>query len=147
LKEQVGRFGLDGRVQFVGEIPQAELAAWMQRACVFVLPSISEGLGRVVVEAMATSTPPIGSNVGGIPEMIEDDATGFLVQPGDELMLAERLHWIFEHPDEACEMGRRARVFAERFFSTESYVRGYKQVFEAAQVLLTERDGYAHFTL
>ena len=86
----------------------------MRRACVFVLPSMSEGLGRVVVEAMATGTPVIGSQVGGIPEMVEDGVTGFLVQPGDETMLAERLRWILEHPDEAWEMGRRAHAFAKR---------------------------------
>src|SRR5438093_7836832 len=54
LKEQVKRFGLDERVQFIGVMPQVELALWMRKACVFVLPSVSEGLGRVGVEAMAT---------------------------------------------------------------------------------------------
>jgi glycosyltransferase involved in cell wall biosynthesis len=147
LKRQVMRLDLNGRVQFMGEMPQVELAAWLHRARVFVLPSTSEGLGRVVVEAMATGTPIIGSNVGGIPEMVENGTTGFLIQPGDEIALAERLQWILAHPDEAHEMGCRARVFAERFFSTKAYVQGYGQVFEVAQALLAGTGEHARSAL
>jgi glycosyltransferase involved in cell wall biosynthesis len=132
LKDQVRRYSLGGRVEFVEEMPQADLAERMQRACVFVLPSTSEGLGRVVVEAMAAGTPVIGSDVGGIPEMVKEGVTGFLVPPGDEITLAYRLRWVLEHPEEAREMGRRARAFAKGFFSTEAYVHGYRQIFEAS---------------
>jgi glycosyltransferase involved in cell wall biosynthesis len=137
LKQQVKRLGLDGHVRFVGEMPQAELATWMHRAGVFVLPSISEGLGRVVIEAMATGTPVIGSHVGGIPEMVHDGATGFLVPPEDEAALAEKIRWVFEQPERTREMGRDARAFAEKFFSTRAYINGYRQIFEDAQVFLT----------
>ena len=102
----------------------------------FVLPPYSEGLGRVVFEAMATGTAVIGSQVGGIPEIVEDGVTGFLVQPGDETRLAERLRWILEHPDEAQEMGHRARAFAESFFSTGRYIKGYRQIFDVVQLLI-----------
>ncbi len=138
LKEQVRGLGLDGRVEFVEEIPQAELAAFMRQASVFVLPSLSEGLGRVVVEAMATGTPVIGSDVGGIPEIVEDGVTGFLVPPGDETALAERLSWVLNHPEEAGEMGRQAHSFAGRFFSADAYVAGYRRLFEQVQALLRE---------
>jgi glycosyltransferase involved in cell wall biosynthesis len=144
LHEQVGRLHLAGRVQFVDQVPQQELAAWMRNACVFVLPSTSEGLGRVVIEAMATGLPVIGSRVGGIPGMIENGTTGFLVSPGDVPVLAERLQWVLAHPAEACAMGCRARAFAEHFFSTTAYVHGYRQIFAAAQTFLTgQGDKYA----
>jgi glycosyltransferase involved in cell wall biosynthesis len=147
LKEQVRRLSMEGRVQFVGEVPQIALATWMRRACVFVLPSMSEGLGRVVVEAMATGTPVIGSNVGGIPEMVDNGITGFLVPPGDEAALVERLRWVLEHPHEARDIGHNSRAFAERFFSTAAYIRGYGKVFEAAHTLLAEQDEHAHSTI
>jgi glycosyltransferase involved in cell wall biosynthesis len=111
------------------------------------LPSFSEGLGRVVVEAMATSTPVIGSRVGGIPEVIQDGVTGFLVPPGDEPALADKIRWVLEHPAETDTMGRNARIFAERFFSTQVYVRGYQQIFEAAQTFLTGDRQHAPSTL
>jgi glycosyltransferase involved in cell wall biosynthesis len=146
LRDQARALGLDGRVHFIGEVSQAELAVWMRRACVFVLPSLSEGLGRVVVEAMATGTPVIGSSVGGIQEMVENGLTGFLIPPTNEMALAERLRWILEHPNEACRMGYNARTFAQRFCSTEAYIQGYKKIFEAAHALQAGQDTHAPST-
>jgi glycosyltransferase involved in cell wall biosynthesis len=136
LREKISHLGVDGRVQFIGELPQAELAVWMRRAWTFVLPSLSEGLGRVVVEAMAAGTPVIGSRVGGIAEMVEDGCTGFLIPAGDEVGLADRLRWLLDRPEEARSMGRRARAFAERFYSVETYVDGYRQLVHIAQCSL-----------
>ncbi|MDT7949279.1 MAG: glycosyltransferase family 4 protein [Thermoflexus sp.] len=139
LRQEVFRLRLNGRVSFVGEVPQVELANRMRRSRVFVLPSLSEGLGRVVVEAMATGTPVIGSRVGGIPEMVQEGWTGFLVPPGDEETLAERLRWMLERPPEAEAMGRRAREFARAFFSPEAYLTGYRRLLEMAQEVLKSR--------
>jgi glycosyltransferase involved in cell wall biosynthesis len=136
LRQEVFRLGLNGRVSFVGEVPQVELANRMHRSRVFVLPSLSEGLGRVVVEAMATGTPVIGSHVDGIPEMVQEGLTGFLVPPGDEEALAERLSWVLKHPQEAEAMGHRAREFARSFFSPEAYLAGYRHLFEMAEEVL-----------
>jgi len=138
LKARVSSLGLNHRIQFLPELSHKQLAKHMSMASVFVLPSLSEGLGRVVIEAMATGTPAIGSSVGGIPDMIQEGINGFLVPPGDEEALAERLRWMLEHPTEAKEMGCHARDFAEQFFSTETYVQGYQNIFEAAQELLNQ---------
>jgi glycosyltransferase involved in cell wall biosynthesis len=133
LVEQVKELGLTERVQFIGPLPQSELAIWMARASVLVLPSISEGLPRVIIEAMATGTPVIGSKVGGIPELIEDGVRGFLVPPGDAKTLAEKLRWVLSNVDKASDMGMFARAFVETSFSTERYLNGYKQIFETVQ--------------
>jgi glycosyltransferase involved in cell wall biosynthesis len=133
LSEQVNNLGLKDRVRFMGAMSQSELAYWMANSSVLVLPSTSEGLGRVIIEAMATGTPVIGSRVGGIPELVEDGVSGFLVPTGDEIALAERLRWILTNPDNAGAMGERGRRFVEHFFSTESYLNGYKQILEIAQ--------------
>jgi glycosyltransferase involved in cell wall biosynthesis len=143
LKGQTREAGLNGRVEFVGEMPQIKLAGRMQEACVFVLPSYSEGLPRVVYEAMAVGVPVIASAVSGIPDIVQDGVTGFLVQPGDEAALAEKIRWILQHPDESHAMGQRGRMSAERVFSTETYVDAYRQVFEAAQALIANRSGHA----
>ena len=133
LRKQVQQLELDGRVEFRQAMPQSELATWMGNAAVVVLPSASEGLGRVIIEAMAAGTPVIGSDVGGIPDIIEDHIRGFLVSPDDEQELTERIRWILENPDEARAMGREGRAFAAQFFSTEVYLDGYRQIFRAAQ--------------
>lgn len=143
LEDQVSRQGLEERVDFIGGVSQADLAGWMRRAWVFALPTYSEGLPRVVFEAMAAGLPVVSSPVSGIPEVVEDGVTGFLVQRGNEAMLADRLRWVLEHLDEAWEMGCQARAFAERFFSTEAYVEGYRRVFESAQAVLAGEGEHA----
>jgi glycosyltransferase involved in cell wall biosynthesis len=147
LEDQVSRQGLDERVDFIGGVSQADLAGWMRRAWVFALPTYSEGLPRVVFEAMAAGLPVVSSSVSGIPEVVENGVTGFLVPPGDETALAVRLRWILEHPDEAQEMGRRARAFAESFFSTAAYTAGYQRIFKLAQALLSPKRKHAHSSL
>ncbi len=131
--------GLPGRIRVLGQVEPAVLAAWMRRARVLVLPSLSEGLGRVVIEAMATGTPVIGSRVGGIPDLVTDGVTGFLVPPGDETALAGRLRHLLADADLARAMGERARAFVEPRFSTRTFVEGYANVLGAAQELLAAR--------
>ena len=128
LQTQAMELGIGERVHFVGAVPQADLAAYFASARVMVLPSLSEGLGRVVVEAMLLGTPVIGSRVGGIPDLIRDGENGYLVEPGDEGELTTALRRIYEIDVEA--MGEKARAFAEAFFSPQKYVDGYRELFE-----------------
>jgi len=137
LRKQVRGLRLNGRIRFSGAMPQAELALQMRNACVLVLPSASEGLGRVLLEAMATGIPVIGSGVGGIPELVEEGVNGFLVPPGDEKALAEKIRWMLENPEQAHAMGCHGRAFVEGFFSTEAYVKAYRQIFEVAELLVS----------
>ncbi len=140
LAEQTEELGLVSRVVFKDPLPQRELARQMAQAEALVLPSRSEGLGRVVFEAMACGTPVIGSRVGGIGEMIVDGDNGFLVPTDDSEAVAERLRWLLENPEKSDRMGERARAFAERFFSTESYVDAYRRLFEEATRVTGEKN-------
>ncbi len=136
LHDLVQKDGLTARVKFLAEMPQAQLAEYMARAHLFVLPSLSEGLGRVVVEAMAAGTPVIGSRVGGIPDLIQDGVNGFLVPPGDETALAEKIRWMLEHAEQSLKMGQEAYLAAQALFSTEYWLNSYRQIFDAAHALL-----------
>jgi len=140
LRRQVVALDLRGRVQFTGALSQQELARRMAQVAVLVLPSHSEGFGRVVLEAMAAGTPVIGSRVGGIPELIEDGVRGFLLPPGDEAALAEKIRWVFENLDQARAMGRAAHGFAARLFSTAGYLQGYRQIFAMAEPTSEQRE-------
>ena len=135
VKAMVKEARLEQQVRFVGEVGQPQLAALMRKAAVFTLPTYSEGLPRVVWEAMAAGLPVVASAVSGIPELITEGETGFLIEPGDEQALAERLRWVLEHREEAAEVGRRARVYSESFYSTDVYLRGYRNLFEVAEKL------------
>jgi glycosyltransferase involved in cell wall biosynthesis len=107
----------------------------MRSAVCLVLPSFSEGLGRVVLEAMACGRPVIGTRVGGIPEMIEDEITGLLVSPGDPNGLAESLLRLLEDPKLAEAMGRRGRAKVESLFTEEKYFRGFTELLTLADAV------------
>jgi len=130
LTKMTEHLGIAQRVTFIGPKTQSELAEFMARAEVLVLPSLSEALGRVVLEAMACGTPVIGSAVGGIPDMIQEGETGFLIPPGDVDALAGRLNWILKNPEKATDIGDRARKFAGEFFSEEQYIQNYSDLIE-----------------
>jgi glycosyltransferase involved in cell wall biosynthesis len=132
LKQQSRDLGVEDRVDFVGKVSQVELATRMRKSRVFVLPTYSEGLPRVVFEAMAVGLPVIASAVSGIPEIVQDGKEGFLIEPGDEKLLSDRMCWLLQHPDAAREMGRQGQCIIEKLFSPTSYVEGYRQIFEAA---------------
>lgn len=134
LSAQAERLGVHGAMRFLGYLTQRDLASEMAGATVLVLPSLSEALGRVLLEAMASGIPVIGSRVGGIPDLIVDGQTGFLVPPGDAAALAVRLRWILTHPGEAYRMGQAARRHAQSIFSTRRYVQGFAELFQAVTV-------------
>lgn len=132
LRRQAVELGIDSRLRFAGAVSQHELASHFAAARVLVLPSLSEGMGRVVVEAMLLDIPVIGSRVGGIPDMITDGVNGFLVEPGNEAELTAALHRVYAEEDDVKAMGERAREFAEDFFSPQKHIEDYRQLFELA---------------
>ena len=130
LRRQAVSLGISERAHFAGAVTQRELAEYFGSARVMVLPSLSEGLGRVVVEAMMLGTPVIGSRVGGIPDLIRDGENGYLAEAGDEAELVAALQRIYA--DDVVEMGASARAFADAFFSPSQYAEGYRTLFELA---------------
>lgn len=128
LRQQTRDLQIADRVHFMGAVPQQALADYFGKARVMVLPSLSEGLGRVVVEAMLLGTPVIGSRIGGIPDMLRDGENGYLVESGDVDELAAALRRIYTADVEV--MGQNARESAEDFFSPLKYRDGYQRLFE-----------------
>jgi glycosyltransferase involved in cell wall biosynthesis len=88
LQASARALGVSAAVDFEGVLPRDEVAERMRGADVLVLPSRREGLGLVVLEAMACGTPAVASRVGGIPEVLPDPSCGRLVTPGDADALA-----------------------------------------------------------
>ena len=130
LRRQAEELGINKRVHFAGAVSQRELANYFGAARVMVLPSLSEGLGRVVVEAMLLGAPVIGSRVGGIPDLIRDGENGYLVEAGNEAELEAALRRIFA--ENVAAMGANARAFAQDFFSPRKYAEGYRKLFALA---------------
>jgi glycosyltransferase involved in cell wall biosynthesis len=111
LESRTASLGLHAAVEFAGAQPPAKVAEWMRRAALLVLPSLEEGLGAVLLEALASGTPCVASDVGGIPEIITEE-TGRLVPPGDPQALTDAICGLLRRPDDLRSMRVRARETA-----------------------------------
>ncbi len=111
---------------FVGDLP-----SFLHQADIFVLPSLSETFGIVNLEAMASGLPIVASSVGGVPDVVADNETGFLVPPGDPVKLAKKLRLLVTDRDLRRDMGRKGRQRVESLYSIDKM---------AASVLQTYRE-------
>ncbi|MCX8043574.1 MAG: glycosyltransferase family 4 protein [Desulfobacterota bacterium] len=116
---------VDNRIAFVGHLEQATLAGLIKNALAFVLPSLTEGLGRVAIEAHMLGKPVIASRVGGIPEIVKHGTTGILVPPGDCQALSRAMKELLEHPEKAEAMGRAGRDWVKEKFDYTNYFSAY----------------------
>jgi glycosyltransferase involved in cell wall biosynthesis len=91
LPETARALGIEDSVDFPGSVGQDDIAAYYRNADLFCLPSLREGVPVVLMEAMASGVPVIASRIMGIPELVEDEATGLLVAPGRADLLAEAI--------------------------------------------------------
>jgi glycosyltransferase involved in cell wall biosynthesis len=98
LKAYVEKLSLQDVVRFLGARPNAEAMAEVAKSGVFVLPSLGEGLGIVLLEAQALGVPVIGTDVGGIPDVIAHETTGLLVPPSDAKALAAAIVRVLAEP-------------------------------------------------
>jgi len=102
-------------------------------ADIFVLPSMAEGDPLVTLEAMASGLPVIATRVGGIPNQVRDDWNGFLVDPGNEEQLAERIAYLLENPEERKRMALNSRRRAEEEFDWKKISERLSQVYQIGQ--------------
>ena len=114
-------------VNFVGLLHGDDLAAAYASADIFVLPSSTETLGLVALEAMAAGTPAVVANRGGLPDIVIDGQTGYLFNPDEPSDLTARVLSLMQNPTILHEMGQTARQHAERFSwsQTTKQLRGY----------------------
>lgn len=129
LQELSERFEIAPWVVFAGirrDIPR--VLPVMQA---FVLPSLYEGFGISILEAMAVGRPVIATSVGGIPEFVRHDVTGLLVEPGNVTALAGAIKRVLENSEQACQMGLKGQEHVRGKYGIASVVRQHEQVYEA----------------
>ena len=119
LKEQVERAGLEDKVRFLGW--RADVDEVMGCFDIFVLPSLNEGMGRVLVEAMAAGLPIVASRVGGIPDLVRDGKNGLLVPPADASALAKAISDLIADKENGKLMGKAGKKMC-RPYSAEAMV-------------------------
>jgi len=105
----------------MGSQPQSNVIEFYAIMDVLVMPSLYEGFGLTAAEAMAAGVPVVGTQVEGLSEIIEDGASGYLVQPNDHRALAEALIRLLNNPAQALAMGENGRDRVNRFFSVAHF--------------------------
>jgi len=129
LLGQIEESGLKELVQLPGPKPQHQLRERLAAANVFVLPSVPEAEGgmdnlpTVIMEAMATGLPVVSTRIGGIPEMVIDNETGFLVRPDDPVLLADAIEKVINDRSLGQKLGQAGHGRAQTLFSIEKNVR------------------------
>ncbi len=129
LRSRIAALGLEGRVHlagFRGDIPDV-MQAWDVVVHASVRP---EPFGRVILEGMLLGKPVVATAAGGVPELIDDGSTGYLVPPNDAAALAACLGRILAAPDAAAAVGARARERARQQFSLARQVAEMSAIYE-----------------
>ena len=127
LERQVAAHGITERFCMPGF--RDDLDALLPWADVVVLPSLTEGLPNVALEAAAAGVSVVATAVGGTPEVVVNGQTGYLVAPGDPVSLAGRIGDLLKHPDRARAFGAAGRRRVEDHFSFGGQARAYQRLF------------------
>lgn len=138
LEKMARDLNLSKHVFFSGAQSPDEVRQWMQQAKIFILPSVEEGLGVVLLESMACGTPIIATAVGGIPDVVTPDV-GILVPPADSDSLAKAILHLLQDDERWRKMSENARKQAEEKYDWQRIAGRFIEIYEK---LLNQKHGH-----
>jgi glycosyltransferase involved in cell wall biosynthesis len=128
LRQLTSKLGIGLRVVFLGR--REDVPECLAALDLFVLPSLNEGMGRALIEAMAVGCPVVATRVGGIPDIVADGTTGLLVPPQDDRALADAILILLRDRSRRAAYGEAARQRVDERFDVTSMVRNIEQLYE-----------------
>ena len=120
---------LHNKVKLTGWIPHDELPDYLNKLNLLVLPSYTEGLPNIMLEAMACGTPVLATPVGAIPDVIKEGETGFIMENNLPECITENIERALNHPD-IYKIIKNARKLVEKEFTYEAAVERYRKILE-----------------
>ncbi|MDO9528060.1 MAG: glycosyltransferase family 4 protein [Syntrophales bacterium] len=132
FKNMAAKFGIEANVKFLGW--RSDVTEVMSTFDIFALPSLNEGMGRVLVEAMALGKPIVASDIGGIPDLVVDGENGYLIPVGDVDALAAMIRRLLDDPGKREEMGNAGQRYAVNF-SAEEMMKKIDRLYRELAVL------------
>jgi glycosyltransferase involved in cell wall biosynthesis len=132
------------QVILLGDLDQSALRDWYEKCTIVVLPSYSEGLGRIILEAQAMKKPVIAYDVGGIPSAMINGETGYLVKKGDINSLAVCIFNLLNNDQKIKQMGEAGRKFVESKFNLKNMVESHENFYLSAIKLHTSAQKKAY---
>jgi glycosyltransferase involved in cell wall biosynthesis len=127
VEQYLVKQNLKYNVRFAGWIPHSEIPSYLNELELFVLPSYTEGLPFIILEAMACGTPVLSTPVGAIPDVIKDGETGFLLENNSPKCIEKNVIRALNHPNIE-QIIKNGRATIERKFSFENAVEGYRKI-------------------
>ena len=124
LKEQT----LDSEIEFLGLVPNKDMPVVMNELKLLVVPSFTEGFGRVILEAMACGTPVLATAVGGVKALISEGKTGFLLDRNDPPSIARKVVSLMSNPKSLQSVSSEARKFVEETFTFDQRADTWRRV-------------------
>jgi glycosyltransferase involved in cell wall biosynthesis len=132
LRDRVSVLGVSEVVTLAGPVARDKLPAYYEAADVIALPSRAEGVPMALLEGMSFGLPVLASHVGGIPDVVEDGSSGFLVAPGDVKSLTDRVVALAD-PRVRDELGKAARIRAHALANVCEIASQWRAVYQRAR--------------
>ena len=133
IEEYLDKENLSNKVNLTGWIPHDELPSYLNELELVVLPSYTEGLPNIMLEAMACGTPVLATSVGAIPDVIKDGETGFIMENNSPAFIAKNVERALNHPNLE-KIEENARALVEQKFTYEAAVGMYKSIINNMEV-------------
>jgi len=130
VDKEIKKSNIENKIRFLGKLSQEEIREELSCADIFVLPSYQENAPMAIAEAMAAGVPVVTSNRCGMPYMIDEGKTGFLVDPDDIEALADRMRILLTDVELRSKIGEAARHLAKERFHPDSVAQKTKKVYE-----------------
>jgi len=121
--------GVRQKIHFLGK--RGDIPVILSSIKVSVLCSTSEGFSNVILESMAAGKAVVATNIGGNPELVTDDVTGFLVPPADSKALANAIINLLHEPNKAVMMGAEGRKIVRERFTIEAMIKSYENLYQS----------------
>lgn len=131
-RRAAAELGVASRVRWHPLLPQRQLAKLYQSATILALPAVDEGLSLVAIEAQLCGAPVVAFDSGGLPDIVSDGRTGFLVAPGNHRGLAQAFDTILDLPDRGAAMGQAGRTQMLESFAPAAVARRYAAIYRQA---------------
>jgi glycosyltransferase involved in cell wall biosynthesis len=132
LESLTDELDLSSHVHFCGPLPRDQVLAMLPNADVFVHCSNHEGLGIAIMEAMGAGLPVVASRVGGVPDLVHEGKTGFMLSPDDVEGYADRIISLLKNDQLRKQLGANGRSFAEKYLNKDAILSQTEKVYQDA---------------
>ena len=133
LQKLASELQISEKTKFMGRVPHNNVSGWLGQIDIFVNPSVheSETFGVAVLEASAMEIPVVVSQIGGLPEVVQDGVTGFLVPPRDVIAIAQKIELLTSDEELRRRMGKAGREFVKKNYEWNENAKIMEQLYDS----------------